>query len=114
MEKVGCVKCGRAVEQPPTGRSRNYCSTGCRRTAEFEIRRLVRRIERLETNLESLRGVRDDGIPDGYGHSPQKRRGLMAEGIKAAEKRLRDLLDTGEMATEETAQDVSRGAEVSG
>ena len=114
MEKVGCVQCGRTVEQPPTGRPRSYCSIGCRRTAEFEIRRLVRRIERQETNLESLRGVRDDGIPDGYGHSPQKRRELLVLGIKEAEARLRALLDTGEMATEETAQDVSRGAEVNG
>ena len=99
---MGCVKCGRAVEQPPTGRPRSYCSTACRRTAEFEIRRLVRRIERLDTDLEHLRGVRDDGIPDVYGHSPKKRRSLMAEGIKEAEARLRALLDTGEIEMEET------------
>ena len=103
MEKVGCVECGRAVEHLPTGRPRSFCSTACRRLAEFELRRVARRIERLETNLESLRGVRDDGIPDGYGHSPQKRRELLVLGIKEAEKRLRDLLDAGEITTEERA-----------
>ncbi len=102
MEKRKCLKCRRAVEQLPTGRPRSYCSTACRRTAEFEIRRLVRRIERLDTDLEHLRGVRDDGIPDVYGHSPKKRRALLAQGIKAAEARLRALLDTGEIETEET------------
>ena len=102
MTSRTCLKCGRAVEQLPTGRPRSYCSTACRRTAEFEIRRLVRRIERLDTDLEHLRGVRDDGIPDVYGHSPKKRRALLAQGIREAEARLRALLDTGEIDTEET------------
>lgn len=109
-----CLKCGAVVDQAQRGRPRSFCSTACRRLAEFELRRVARRIERLETNLESLRGVRDDGIPDGYGHSPQKRWELLVLGIKEAEKRLRDLLDTGEITTEETAQEVCRGAEVNG
>ena len=40
--------------------------------------------------------MRDDGIPDTYGHNPGKRRTLLREGIKDDDERLRALLDTGQ------------------
>lgn len=47
-----CVMCGRALTQPSTGRPRRYCSTGCRRAADLEVRRLDRRLDQLEQRLQ--------------------------------------------------------------
>ena len=91
-----CVKCGAGVEQPATGRPASYCSAGCRRSAAIEIKRLNRRIEKLEERLEDHRGAPDDGPPDFDGNKPPARRALLAEGMKEAEERLRALLDIGE------------------
>ena len=47
-----CVKCGGAL--PPgkaAGRPRRYCSTACRRLAEYEVSRLQNRLSRLEDEL---------------------------------------------------------------
>ncbi len=38
-EGSSCPWCGRAVEQPSTGRKRVYCSASCRRAAGFRLRR---------------------------------------------------------------------------
>lgn len=46
-----CVMCGRALTQPATGRPRRYCSTGCRRAADLEVRRLDRHLDQLEQRL---------------------------------------------------------------
>ena len=44
-----CVKCGKSIETTATtGRPPDYCSTACRRAAEYEINR---RIEVLEERL---------------------------------------------------------------
>lgn len=104
-----CVKCGRSTKKPSTGRPPRYCGEGCRRSSEYEIRRLVRRLEALEDDLVSLRGVRDDGIPDAYGHTPGKRRTLLREGIKDDEERLRVLLDTGQNEAGGSGGDETRG-----
>jgi hypothetical protein len=45
---TNCAKCGGALEQPATGRPAKFCSTTCRRLSEYEIRRVVRRLEVLE------------------------------------------------------------------
>ena len=58
-------------------------------------------MERLEDDLERLRGVRSYGIGDIHGHRPSDRRRILRQGIKEAEKRLRTLLDTGEIETED-------------
>lgn len=102
MEK--CVKCSRPLSKAPRGRPPSYCGKGCRRSAEFEIRRLQRRIESLEIDLERQRGAREDGIADVYGRNNSAQRAALQKGIREAEERLRALLDTdaddtkGEMA----------------
>lgn len=51
-----CVKCGIPIEKnSDKGRSKTYCSVGCRRAAELEIRRINGRIEGLEKIAESYR-----------------------------------------------------------
>ena len=57
MEK--CQSCGADLE-PSTGpgRPKAYCGEGCRRVAEFQIRALVRRIERYELEQRELKADR--------------------------------------------------------
>ena len=50
-----CAKCGGALEQPATGRPRRYCSKGCRSSAAYELRRITRRLERLENARSRVR-----------------------------------------------------------
>ncbi len=48
-----CRKCGREVPQSAGGRGRprSYCSTGCRRAMEYELRRLQKGLEAIEEQL---------------------------------------------------------------
>ena len=50
---TACLKCSAPLEAPTTGRPPRYCTVGCRRAAEFELRRLQRHLERLERQAES-------------------------------------------------------------
>lgn len=52
-----CCKCGSNLpEKPPgPGRPPSYCSVGCRRAAEYELRRLDGAIEREERQLRFYR-----------------------------------------------------------
>ena len=53
-----CRKCGREVPQsagPGRGRPRSYCSTGCRRAMEYELRRLQKALETVEQQLRWCR-----------------------------------------------------------
>jgi hypothetical protein len=78
MAEKRCVKCERPLKPTGGGRPPTYCSTGCRRAAEYELRRIQRHLERLEAQRESP---------------------LFAEGAEHAigelEARLRILLDDG-------------------
>ena len=48
--------CGQPLEEKSgAGRPATYCSTSCRRAAEFEIRRLDKLLARLEDSLVNLR-----------------------------------------------------------
>jgi predicted nucleic acid-binding Zn ribbon protein len=82
----GCVKCGGVVEQRATGRPRRFCSVGCKRSAEYERRRLDRRLVWME---EELVHIRDQ---NGRVWNRHTEAGLERE-ITAAEARLQDLLD---------------------
>lgn len=49
---IGCVRCGNAFEQTSgRGRPKRYCSTSCRRAAEFEIKRVNRHLGAAEFRL---------------------------------------------------------------
>ena len=43
-----CLKCRTPLTPTAAGRPPSYCSTGCRRAAEYELRRIQRHLERLE------------------------------------------------------------------
>lgn len=83
---VACRKCGAAIEPADgPGRPKTFCSVGCRRAAEREIRRLDRALESVE---DRLRYVRINGS-----HEPAARR-YEAERVRL-EHRLRELLADG-------------------
>jgi hypothetical protein len=56
---MNCIQCGSEIESKPNarGRPQRYCSTSCRRTAEFEIRRVNGLLGRLEERLSNLRSA---------------------------------------------------------
>src|SRR5262245_65836804 len=89
-----CVKCTRAIETNGTGRPAIYCSVPCRRSAEFEIRRLVRRLEKLEDEQRVFlrrRGYQRDYYDD-YGRSYKQAKEDTEREIHEAEQRLRLLV----------------------
>lgn len=55
-----CAICQAELEQSKTGRPKQYCSTGCRRMAEREIKRLEKRIAELEGDLMRFRCLKPD------------------------------------------------------
>ena len=85
MARETCLKCGEPLQQPATGRPAVYCSTGCRRAAEYELRRLQRHLEAVEGELRA--------IQLGRSAWPENRRKLQNE-RKRLETRLAELLDT--------------------
>ncbi|MGH8645222.1 MAG: hypothetical protein ACREX4_12455 [Gammaproteobacteria bacterium] len=79
------------------GRPSEYCSTGCRRAAEFEIRRVNRRLESLETDLSSLRMCENDFM-DVYGRTHPERVAAVEAELATLKARFRELLDDGGLA----------------
>ncbi len=90
-----CLKCGKPLTKPATGRPPSYCSRGCRRAAEHEIRRINRYIERLETEREELRHSRHK-LGDWLGRSHRQQVNDNRKALARAEERLRDLLEETE------------------
>jgi hypothetical protein len=81
-----CLKCGKTIESGAApGRPKSYCSVGCRRSAEHEIRRLSARIANLEERAMHLRlAVFTIDHEEGT---------KIAEEIRTAEDRLRHLFE---------------------
>jgi hypothetical protein len=50
-----CVKCGGGVGRSARGRPRAYCSTACRRAAEYELRRVQGALDRVEEQIRWCR-----------------------------------------------------------
>lgn len=97
-----CRKCSKPLpERSGRGRPALYCSTGCRRAAEYEIRRLQATIERLEGKiLHHREAIALDRSGCGLiccGLVPAQRRHLdvLTEQLAAAEQRFAVLLDDG-------------------
>lgn len=92
-EKLACAKCGSPIErQSSPGRPPIYCGPVCRSAAAYEIRRLQRRLEGLETRLSWLRQERDDWIRDAQGRTPAQQCEAVEAEIREAEARLALLL----------------------
>lgn len=79
---MACLVCRKPLERPEVGRPPSYCSTSCRRAAEYELRRLQRRLQALEDQAARARIVGADELAERVGHE-----------IKRAELRLLQLLD---------------------
>jgi len=67
--QLKCKKCGTAMEPPETGRPPTFCSVPCRRAAEYEITRINRHLERLESERIRLNVTDRSGIKDCLGRS---------------------------------------------
>lgn len=90
-----CRKCGRVVDQPSRGRPKRFCSAGCRRSSELEVRRLDQAIARLEGELEACRFAETDSLAalvDVFGHNLEERQASISREIARYESRLRELL----------------------
>jgi hypothetical protein len=85
-----CPKCGIPLpkQTQAKGRPAQYCSTACRRAAEFEIRRLNDVLATLEKNASHARLW---GRSSSVWLPPEK----YAAEIERAETRLRELLAQG-------------------
>jgi hypothetical protein len=91
-----CVKCGVILPPKGVGRPPRYCSTACRRTAEYELRRLQRHLERLEDEERQLDRqidpqTRQPGLADPRWAA--RERLIVVGEIRRYEERLRELLD---------------------
>jgi hypothetical protein len=95
-----CRKCGQRLPAASgPGRPALYCSTGCRRAAEYELRRVQAALERAE---ESLRWHRESialGNGGGFmccGLAKARHVELLEAERAGLEERLRGLLDDEE------------------
>lgn len=48
---LACVRCGAAFPPRNCGRTRRYCGVSCRRSVEYEVRRVRRRLARQHAEL---------------------------------------------------------------
>ena len=84
-----CRKCGTELPtRTGSGRPPTYCSTGCRRATEYELRRLQKALEDLEDRLRWSRMNGRDA------HSED-----LEQECARLEARLRELLDDPEEVT---------------
>jgi hypothetical protein len=101
IERV-CRRCAGPLVTPRTGRPPTFCSTACRRAAEYEVRRLSRRLERLETEaadlcvqlhvIEHRDAAQSDEYRAYWSREPAARLAGLTHEIAAAEQRLATLL----------------------
>jgi hypothetical protein len=95
---IVCLTCGTGLPSSGRGRTRGYCSPGCRRAAEYEIRRLQRAIESTES---VIRQHEDEAVNVALDHpqpypGPVARLGYLRDTeLPRLETRLRVLLAGG-------------------
>ena len=90
-----CVKCGNVLPPPSAvGRPQRYCSTACRRLAEYEVSRLQGRLSRLEDEFLREKHNRS-GLKDFSGRDAAARMVDLRADIAEAEARLRELILEG-------------------
>ena len=87
-----CLKCGKPLEKSAAGRPPSYCSRACRRAAEYELKRLQRHLERLETEREELRHSRLK-LGDMLGRTHRQQVSDNRRALAEKETRLRELLE---------------------
>ena len=88
---TNCIKCGTALPEP-RGNRRRYCDPACRRSAEDENKRLNRRIEVMERDLDRLIAAGDCGLRNCFGQTHAESLAGANRAIQLAEQRLKLLL----------------------
>lgn len=90
-----CVKCGRGLVYAGAGRPPKWCSVGCRRAGEYEVRRIVRRLADVEERLPGARRVAArERAPGGPSRKYARQCAIDLEQDRHdLEERLRQLLD---------------------
>ena len=74
-----CPKCEKPVpERDGPGRPRRYCSDGCRRSAEYELRRIQRALESVEEQIRWCRFGWSGRRPDDEAKYEEERQRLEA------------------------------------
>jgi hypothetical protein len=92
-DAMTCPICGAGIApKSKTGRPAIYCSVGCRRASEYELRRLQARLIRLEDEAEACRRDRRTGLTHLNGATQQEHAADVAREIQRAQGRLRELL----------------------
>ncbi len=105
-----CPIDGTPLPPSATGRPPTYCSVGCRRTAEYELRRLDRRLGSLEVQRDTIQ-VRLDryAVMPPQGTAVVATEGLALASVEAAivraTDRLRELLAGGDGPREPNTAD---------
>jgi len=79
-----CARCATPLTASSTGRPPSYCSTRCRRAAEYELRRLQRRLETAERERD--RWHRAVHHPAAFGHNADYARRHLAAFTDEAER----------------------------
>ena len=99
MTNRHCRYCSRDLHEARNGRPRDYCSVGCRRAAEYEIRRISRRLEELEGLAHRLElWTAEYALPNAGIHDWQRQKHAsqvqtVSLQIARARERMRELLD---------------------
>ena len=95
-DAMTCAICGAGTKpKGKTGRPAAYCSVGCRRVSEYELRRVQARLIRLEDEAEACRRDRT-GLTACDGSTPEERAADIVREIERAQIRLRELLSDKE------------------
>jgi hypothetical protein len=63
VDNLICRVCGATLEPAGIGRPPRYCSITCRRSAEYELKRTNRHLERVEWEIEGCRQQLDGRQP---------------------------------------------------
>lgn len=84
-----CRTCGNVVVQPATGRPRVYCSVGCRRAAEYELRRVQALLTAAEKGAQKARA---DAVGAWDPERSRKLARFWAKEITSLQERLQVLL----------------------
>lgn len=83
---MNCASCGAELEpKSGAGRPSVYCSEPCRRMAEFQIRALVRRLDKAEIELRGIKAGE-------WCSQPERRIRALRRWIKKDTAKLRALL----------------------
>jgi hypothetical protein len=94
-----CAYCSAPVVKPSTGRPPKFCSTACKNAAAYSIKRVDRRCELLQQQIDALpsRQTATMGTHP-YGHGTRtlaQQREHLTTLLRDAEMKLRDLVAEG-------------------